>query len=731
MFKNFRKKIANFINPVKNAISIGNQFLKYGTKRMLPGWSHVEMSDADFYTGYSYAAIRNRANATAQTAINNIKTESNKEDLVHPYLDLINQSTLFSVYKFWSDICTYLDLEGIYYLMAIRNTNTNEGGSLGDIQEFKLLNPYNIKRVVKFNNETKMFEVKGYVENSGGYQRDIPKEMIVEIKELNPFKPLENFAMTDAAKESQFTLKTSGDYTRNALKHNINAPGIMSTDVILPTNEFKNFMERVKNHTKGEPVFGNGKGAITWESMNVELSKAALKDTNEISRDQLLSTSGLSKTLMGIEQSGTTRETAKVQTALFISNHIIPRVQLIIDSLNLDYRNSYPKEFAASEATIGVSNPTAVDSDADIKKTDSLQKNSDLYNELLEKGYSADTAAQYVTGEIGVDQLGEPTPPEPEEPEEKEPPETEENRSCGHHTNKKEVAEEGKGTVQQQEGALKNAILNIDQEIVAEAIAKVEATIKNEFDARTDLISKSSIKRFINELEAVLIGFYGIVMTFEGSKTMRKRMSKFAMIGTFKLNRDSNKYIKKVSEKVAISHIDTIITDVWKTAREEALKGVGQRQIVNAIKEKYAGVIAETRVKTIARTETNRAFTMAQFDADRQFIKQNKLEGKVFKQWKTRSDNPCPFCQALEDEGPVPFNTNFRNLGDDVNVDGKTLDIDFEPLVAGNAHPNCGCIYELIIVTDNSMEEVNRIKNEFKEKKLELEKQINEIEDLF
>ena len=31
------------------------------------------------------------------------------------------------------------------------------------------------------------------------------------------------------------------------------------------------------NHTKGEPIFGNGGGAISWNSMQTELSKAALK----------------------------------------------------------------------------------------------------------------------------------------------------------------------------------------------------------------------------------------------------------------------------------------------------------------------------------------------------------------------------------------------------------------------------------------------------------------------
>ena len=38
--------------------------------------------------------------------------------------------------------------------------------------------------------------------------------MIIEMAELNPFDEDKPFAMTDAAKDSQFTIKTADDYTR-------------------------------------------------------------------------------------------------------------------------------------------------------------------------------------------------------------------------------------------------------------------------------------------------------------------------------------------------------------------------------------------------------------------------------------------------------------------------------------------------------------------------------------
>ena len=144
------------------------------------------------------------------------------------------------------------------------------------------------------------------------------------------------------------------------------------------------------------------------------------------------------------------------------------------------------------------------------------------------------------------------------------------------------------------------------------------------------------------------------------------------------------------------------------TAREAALSGKSQADIIKEVLNKYDKTITETRAKTIARTETNRAFTRAQYEADRQFINQNNLSGRAFKRWQTRSSKPCQFCVSLEKQGLIPFTDSFKDLGDEIEVDGKTLKVGFEALQAGNAHPNCACIYELIIVDEkNNLSKIN------------------------
>jgi len=605
-------------------------------------------------------------------------------------------------------------LEGVYYLMALRNF---DGQRNGNVVEFKLLNPYNIRRVLSGDQLT----VAGYVETRKGKIRELPVEMIIPIWDLNPFDEDKPFSMGDAASEAQFTLRTAGDYTRHSLRHNINAPGILSTDVILPEEDFKQFTERVKNNTKGEPLFGNGKGAITWDSMNVELSKAALKDVNDMNRQALFAVAGESKTTMGIEESGTTRETARVQRELNMEDHILPRIQLIIDALNLDYLNRYPDQFKSNEAFILVDNPMAIDHENDLKETKVKQGQYDLYISLINRGYESELAAKFVQGEVTLDQLGEPTKEPMIDPNvraklqlEEEPVENQVSQS---------------GLIQQQEGALKNAIVNAETQLTAEVVRNLASKkTKNDIDFDVvSLLSDATKRGATNEIIAILTQFYGIVFSFEGTTQMRRRLKEFGLSGQFTLGGDAKLDIKNLARKVADSHVDTISNDLLTTVREAALKGDSIDQIIDKVTTAHSSEITKTRATTIARTETNRAFTRAQYEADRQFIEQNNLQGRVFKQWRTRSDNPCPFCEALEAEGPKPFFDSFRDLGDTIKAGDQVLEIGFEALEAGNAHPNCACQYELIIHQDNALSEMEK-KYEEMDKRTKEAKQL--LEDI-
>lgn len=738
-------------NSMGEGLADPNQFLKFGNKRALvQDWSKVVMSDKEMYTGYPYAAIDRRANKVATLAKYNLETEATeavedafkakKMEVRHPYLDVIDKSKTFANRKFWYDISTYLDLEGVYYLLAVR---TVADGRVGNVQEFKLTNPYNVRRVI--NEDT--LEVGGYVETRRGQVREIPPQMIIEMRKLNPFDEDDPFAMTDAAKTAQFTLKQGGDYTRHSLKNNMAAPGIISTDVLLDPQQFANFVSRVTNQEKGLPLFGNGSGAIQWDDMQIDMDKAALKDISEINRQELFAVSGAGKTMFAIEESGTTRDTADVQGDLFIEYHALPQIELILDALNQDYKVHYEAEYEKTKYELCVDNPLGEDKEGEIKDLEIREKEYDIYNTLVNKGYDRDIAARYAEGEIDLGELGEPTnepvvglpiavPTEKPVEEPVEDQKIEEDDKLHLHDEiiviRNEFDEESQGILNTQQGALQNAVVNIEERVVMSCINKIS---KNEFDEQTDIMSEREKRDYEQELELALAAFYGIIIPLYASSTLSRRTKEFGLTGSFKMNNDVKKYIKMVAGKASESHINTILNDILKAtkvtydrmvkeqlgkivtdgrkvtdadlklARKLAMKGASQQEIVKAIKTEYSDNIAPNRAKAIARTETNRAFTQSQYQADIQFIKQNKLENKAYKKWITTSDNPCAICLNLAAQPPIKFKANFADIGDELvatyQEDDKTKVlkqvVNFEALSAGNAHVNCGCKYMLII----------------------------------
>lgn len=703
------RRLQNFIAPQKN--SLADDFLKYGNRStMSPDWTQVVMDDKDLYTGYSYAAIRNRANTVARIANGFVTTDADQalmeKGFIHPYLEVLDTSKTFTNWAFWYQVSTYLDLHGIYYLLAIRNFDETR---VGNVIEFKLLNPYNIRRLL----DQDQLEVVGYVEQRGGRQREIPKQQIIEVRELNPFDNDKPFAMTDAAKDSQFTLKTANDYTRHSLRNNINAPGILTTDIILDDEQFQTFQGRIREHKKGEPIFANGPGAMKWESMQVDLQNSGLDGITEINRDMLISVAGTSKTILGIEQSGTTRETARVQQDLHIEGQILPRIQLIIDALNQDYKNTRAEDYEKNKAQIIVDNPLASDHTSELTDTDLRQRQLDLFNRTLSLGYPADMSARYAVGEIDVTDLGEPEE-RPQTVQSEQPTANtivvHEKADCDHgdiyKTIKNQFTEDQRNNLEAQQGMLKNAIVNVEEQLAAAAIARIQDVVKNEFEEETDLVKKSEQKDAINELLGILVGFYGIAFFIQGSATMTRRTSEFALGGSFSINAASRKYIKEIARKVSEGHVETVVSDLLVSVREAALAGASQHELVSLIKDKYATKVVQERASVVATTETNRAFTRAQFEADKMFISQNKLEKRAYKKLVTRSDNPCPFCLSLADEPPIPFDNSFRDLGDEMTVsyeeDGKTttrtMVFNFESLEAGNLHPQCQCVYQLQIL---------------------------------
>jgi hypothetical protein len=777
-----RSRIANIIDPThKNSLGVltGREFLKYGGQRpMFQDWSRLIMNEEDKYTGVMFAAINKRANLVAQLALECLRTDATKtimeqakrkgETVVHPYLDVIDQSLNFTNYDFWFNTPTFIDLRGVAYLGVIR---TVAPGRVGDVVDFELLNPYKVERVIKRTDGR--IEVGGYREwIEGGYFRDWPSQQVIEIRRLNPFKPDEPYSMSDAGKDSQFTLKQAGDYTRHSLGSNANAPGIYSTDVILNDDNFQLFKARIKGTDKGEPIIANGAGAVNWQSTQIEMDKAALDKVNQVSLEHLLAVTSTSKTSLGIEQSGVTRDTSKVMRDQLTSDAGIPLLTFIIEALNQDYKRYYSAEYAKNQYRLFIDSPLKTDREAEGKDIENRKAGAELYQTMIDKGYDRKTAAKYAAGEVSLEDIGEPkNEPKPAQLKPPEPPPPPNDDPAPEPKNKIEINQLAATDVSQlssQEASLQNTIAQVEEQLALAVINKVD---KNVYDETSEVIAEKDRKEQDRQLTNALLVFYSLVVPLQAKQVMQQRSQQYGKPGTFAVDATVRQAIDQASTKAADSHIETILEDLRQTVkqtmiaegdisriaeavakkypdvtaeqlkasvreaakggksdseiaqalrakykdadfedllagvREAALKGAEHDQLLKAIRQEYAH-ISQTRAKVIAKTETNRAFSMSQYQADRQFLDQNSWTGQAYKKWVTHSPNPCPFCQAKAAEPAIPFDVPFANIGDTVTAHTQAEDgtvtvraypVTYETVVAGSLHPNCSCSYELII----------------------------------
>lgn len=657
IFLNMLNPETQEVHKVDNSVrSAARDFLINGNRdKMYPSWSDIKMSDSDMYRGYSYAVIQKRANKVATLAKNNLKTWANpeivdefqkqNENVVHPYLKLIEDSTIFTEKQFWKNISIYLDLAGRYYLGVIRNEvrplNPNLPVITTDPTEFIMLNPYEIRRVVD-----KDKNVAGYIERKkDGRYREWPAYQIIAMRELDPFDPEDSqWAMTDAAKNAVFTINQSGDYTRQSLNGNIDAPGIITTDVLLNDEDFANFRARVAQHKKGEPLFGNGTGAIKWDSMQIDLDKAALMDINEINRTELFAVSGTSKTSLGIEQSGTTRETARVQSEQFVSDTAQPRLEDIVDFLNLDYKRHYTNEYKKTGYYIEVESAVGKDYDTEQKAVALKSSQFQLAQQLIQSGYTTESAYQFAEGEIdfadlelekGLDKpvnpdqsegLDESSPNSPNngprsgsdggdndntasdantsqnannglESELDPHPELIENKlegenshpltcTCEHNhkieTFINEVKEDEGKIVDKAYNDFLEEVRDIEKETIDASVKKV--TI-NAFE-ESDIIGARKKQKLTDKLKNAIHRYWWLLFPLFANNAMEKRNAEFNEDVDFVFTNDLQNKVDDNAERVAKGHMETILGDILE-ATNNAFTYVLEKAAADTIVQVY------------------------------------------------------------------------------------------------------------------------------------------------
>lgn len=758
----FRNIVSSFTkNSAEKGLADPYEFFRNGPRRMPATWSMAEISDKDFYTGYGFAVVNKRANRSVVLGKRYLFTDAKEsviadanekgERIVHPYLDLIRDSIDFSERDFWYSISTYLDLEGVYYLMAVRAVSPS--GRVGHIQKFSLLNPYNVRAVTNPKGE-----VGGYVEQINGLVREIPKEMIIPIRLFNPFDPSKPYSLADAARDAQFTMKQANDFAREAIDGNLNSPGILSSSIELPEDQFDNFVERVKYHGRGEPLFGNGSGALSWIDMQTDLDKAALDKINSISRDALLAVSGLSKTGVGVEESGTGREVSRTQKDDFTENAVMPQVENIIDALNLDYRRYYADEYKKTKYNIALDNPLETDRDAERADVEIRREQFALMQEALNAGYSYEVASKYARGVLNITDLGVPeeeapeepedpedTPEEPEEPEETsdEPKEQSSTAYKGYPIPVLQYLAGYEVESSAEEGSVIHSTheLDINSPVRISEIKETENKLIAEIDGSTYIeLGKISAntdkpavlaklnKRYRNQLVAIKNKLDEAEILQEAVERAEDNLFDEYL----KDSPDASRHIQELSLAFTVYYTALFPTYAAERARQTAKeldRPVRRVELTDRVRQSIQNFSfreAESHINTIlmdlenakasgkpleqafeeikarrapaiAENAAARVLSFSRYEADLQVLAHEGLLDKAYKELHSLTGEPCEFCKALIAKGPIPFVDNFVDKGTTLSVGSKSMDFDYEDISAGNVHPNCNCAYRLVI----------------------------------
>lgn len=385
--------------------------------------SPVTIQKEEFYRGVGYGVLRKAINTGIVTAEENIRTTCSStqreilaergDQIEHPYITLYRNSPYFSEYDFWKWYLLYIQLKGEFYIYLdrkpIAGNQRYKAKNLMTMPKYmRIINPYEMTINYDKNGDVESYTQtvkRNHDSKTTSFTRDIPAYQIIHVTEVNPFDTSKPYSLLDATGENFYTLKNAQDFTRHAVVNNTNSPMMISTGEFETEESFDNFVARVLNHEDGEPIIASGSGEVKVQELNQNLDGASLEKINQMNRDEIFIATGASKSVLGVETTGLTRDVAATQKLTYIENTVVPMIKLMIETLNYDYRTMYPLSFAVDKYIMHVTTPSTGDKAQELKELEVREQEYNLVEKYVARGYTRKSAAQYVRGEIDVEQL--------------------------------------------------------------------------------------------------------------------------------------------------------------------------------------------------------------------------------------------------------------------------------------------------------------------------------------
>ena len=391
----------NIENVNKN--SIATDFLRRGNFKTRQDVALDQKYNPEMtVNGWMFAALNARSDAFGEFCEENIITESKKgENLYHPYLQLIEESKEIPEYEFWKRAISDYDNYGQMFFFILRRVVYDKNG---EIEHIGLPTRIDILNASKMTILKKDGRIVGYKEQiDSTHKREYSAEQIIRVINPHPRDPEVPYSIYDAAKDYQYTINKGTEFAQNALINNMNTPGILSTTEVLNDEEYDNLISRINSHEPGKAIVTDGTGNLTYTSISQSLDQAALPTLTELSRQTIFAVTGTSKTVLGIEESGVTRDTSKVQDRKFIKRAIAPVAKRVISAFNFDYRVKYPELYRQNQVKMVIK--PLYDAQETQEQFDTQKKLFDDITEIVYSGYTKESAEDFMYGDISFTDL--------------------------------------------------------------------------------------------------------------------------------------------------------------------------------------------------------------------------------------------------------------------------------------------------------------------------------------
>jgi hypothetical protein len=297
----------------------------------------------------------------------------------------------------------------------------------------------------------------------------------------------------------------------------------------------------------------------------------------------------------------------------------------------------------------------------------------------------------------------------------------------------------------------KQSVQRVDNQLL---LMYVQAVQNGSYEEAERILESAQESPQANALMFALLTIGTILLPIYAYQRIQNLLVKFGLHTVFARTDSSQEAIKEQAEKGAKSHVQTIARDlkhslddaidteltnpeieakvkekyeelapmdkkeyltavtdneeIYKYARDLILSGETRQSVIKNLQENFAG-ISKRRANVIAGNESNRVFNTSQFEADAQFLAQNKLTDKAYKRLVSNTGTPEALCKSIIEKThakPIPFKQDFIPFGKiftfkDEAGKVKKFKASYEHLKSGTIHVNCHCRYELLIKQDD------------------------------